>query len=92
MSSLIYGSRSVSKRAPWYIHHSCIKILAVDDREKSELHGRFDSQCGLTSFAGGLNSQKKTKSTYAIGSLLRFLTRRRVVELETGSTSNFAIW
>lgn len=46
----------------------------------------------LTSFVGELNLRKETKSTSAIGSLLRFLTRRQVVGLATDFTSNFVIW
>ena len=53
---------------------------------------RFENQRGLSSFSGGLSSQKKTRSTSASGSLLKFLTRRQVEGPEIGSTSNFVIW
>ena len=46
----------------------------------------------LTSSSGGHNSRKKTRSTSAIGSLPRSLTRRRAVGLATDSTSNFVTW
>jgi hypothetical protein len=49
-------------------------------------------RCILTSSSGGHNSRKKTRSTSAIGSLPRSLTRRRAVELATDSTSNFVTW
>jgi hypothetical protein len=41
---------------------------------------------------GELSSRKKTRSISAIGSLLRFLTRRQGVGLVTDCTSNFVIW
>lgn len=46
----------------------------------------------LTSFLGGHNSRKKTRSISAIGSLPRSLTRRQAVGLATDSTSNFVTW
>jgi hypothetical protein len=42
--------------------------------------------------AGERNSRKKTRSTSAAGSLLRFLTRRRAVGPVTDSTSSSVTW